>query len=270
MSTRYFRNGELPAGALRAMNVGKSYELKLEWVRKFSALYGDEEEEEDDKGREQIERDHPRGGFWALRNVSFSVAPGERVAILGPTGAGKSTLIHLLSGVLAPSEGFIEGTGIAINLRSVEAPIAKLWTGYENLLLLAQMLRIPAQRIEANADKIIEFSELGAHAHKNVTKYSSSMFQRLGTAMALNIEPHILLVDESFSGKDPHYNIKVTKKLRELAQNGTTLIFAASSEKYIRDLCTRGIVLHGGKIAFDGDIVAALTYYLPEETPSAK
>jgi ABC-type polysaccharide/polyol phosphate transport system ATPase subunit len=266
MNTRYFRNGELPAGALRAVNVGKTYEVKLRWLRKFSAKYGDDEADEDEESKrqeEEVEHEPRRDGLWALRNVTFSVAPGERVAVLGSAGSGKSTLLQMLAGILAPSEGFVEGTGISIALWAVQSAIAKLETGYENILLAAQLLRIPVDRVKANKKRIIEFSELGPHAHKRVTQYSTSMFYRLGMAMALNVDADILFVDESLGGKDPHYNVKVMNRIRELAQSGTTVIFAASSEKHVRDLCTRGIVLQSGKLTFDGDITAALAHYLP-------
>jgi ABC-2 type transport system ATP-binding protein len=271
MSKRYFPNGELSPGALRAVNVGKVYQGKLAWLRQFSSQFGADEVEPDDEADDEAteERNSSREGVWALHNINFSIAPGEKVAILGGTASGKSTLLQVLAGILAPSEGFVEGSGILIPIWSVNAPIAKGRTGYENLLLLAQMLRISPDRLGANKERIIEFSELGSHAHRRVSQYSSTMFHRLGTAMALNVDADFLLIDEAITGKDPEYNNKLMSKLGEIAQTGTTLILASRTNKLVSTYCTRGIVLRGGRLIFDGDIAEALKEYLPPaaETP---
>lgn len=268
MSARFFSNGSLPAGAVKVVRLGKRYESKVSWLRRFSAEVGDDELQDDDEPGGGEKEDYVADRAWALKDVTFSMAPGERIAILGAAGAGKSTLIRLLSGVLTPSEGMVEGSGTSILLSAVGTPIAPRRTGYENLFMLSHLLRVPRVQLEANIGKIVEFSELGAHVNKEVRTYSRSMFHRLGLSMALNIDPDILLVDDGVSSRDPKFHGKVMQRLAELCDKGTSLIFAAGHSRRVRALCSRAIVLKSGILTFDGHINEASRHYAQDHLGS--
>lgn len=257
-----FSKWQAPPGALEISGVGKTFEDKIAWLRRLSTKYGDEEEEEEDPDGSEPE-EPTAGGLWAVRDVSFSVAPGDKIAILGSAGAGKSTLLKMLSGHMAPSEGFIEGSGIAIPLSAVEVPLSPQRTGRENLVLIGKLLRFPPRLIDDHIDDIASFSELGVHMDKEVEKYSKNMFSRIGLAMAVSVNPDIILIDGRIGARDPQFSTKFLQRLADLTDRGTSLIFAGGNEKLARSLCNRGLVLASGRLTFDGDIQDA-TRHLAE------
>jgi ABC-type polysaccharide/polyol phosphate transport system ATPase subunit len=264
MSSRYYSGSRLSPGAVEVVGLGKYYQDKSGWLRWLSSRFGDKEFDADEPTADVEPPAAPIAtANWALKDITFSVKPGDRLAILGPAAAGKSTLIQVLAGHLAPSEGVVEGAGIAIPLSAVALPILPNRSGYENLLLVAQLLRIPRERVSQNVDKIAEFSELGSHLHKEARKYSKSMFQQFGLAMALHVDPDILLIDEGIGVRNVGFYYKAINRITELLERGTSLIFAASKEGQVREWCRRGLILSSGRVAFDGGIEEACRRHFP-------
>lgn len=196
--------------------------------------------------------------FNALDHVSFSVNPGESVAVLGRNGSGKSTTLKLLSGVLRPTSGNIYTMGRIAGLLEVGAGFHPDLTGRENVYLNAAILGMTKAETEARFDDILEFSEIGNFIDTEVKRYSSGMYARLGFSVAVHAEHDILLVDEVLSVGDAEFREKCHQKMRELQAAGNTMFIVSHSADQVRKLCQRGIVLDHGRVAFDGPIDDAI------------
>ncbi|WP_293781852.1 ABC transporter ATP-binding protein [uncultured Aeromicrobium sp.] len=196
--------------------------------------------------------------FVALDGVSFHVAEGESVAVLGLNGSGKSTMLKLISGVLEPDCGRVYTRGRVAGLIEVGAGFHPDLSGRENVYLNAAILGMNREQIEARFDDIVEFSEIGEHIDQEVKHYSSGMFMRLAFSVAIHVDLDILLVDEVLSVGDAPFRAKCEKKIQELTAEGVTMLVVSHSLGMVRNLCTRGIVLNKGKKMFDGPIEEAV------------
>lgn len=196
--------------------------------------------------------------FHALDGVSFTIAQGEAVALLGFNGSGKSTMLKLISGVLSPDEGEVRTRGRVAGLIEVGAGFHPDLSGRENIYLNAAILGMSKRETEARFDDIVAFSEIEKFIDTEVKHYSSGMFLRLAFSVAIHTHVDILLIDEILSVGDEPFQRKCIQRVRELHSQGKTLVVVSHDLNMVSDLCERGIVIQGGKVRFDGDSKSAV------------
>ena len=209
-----------------------------------------------------LKRDLKYKDFLALDGVSFSLETGDRLAILGSNGAGKSTLLKVIAGVLKQSEGEVTKTGNVVPLLELGAGFDMQYSGAENIYLYGSMLGYPKDFIKAKYDEIVEFADLGEFINMPVKNYSSGMRARLGFAIATVVEPDILILDEVLSVGDAAFKKKSEKKIMDMFDKGTTVLFVSHNEDQVRKLCSKGIVLKRGKLVYSGTANEAMDFYL--------
>ena len=209
-----------------------------------------------------LKRDLKYKDFLALDGVSFSLEKGDRLAILGSNGAGKSTLLKVIAGVLKQSEGEVTKTGNVVPLLELGAGLDMQYSGAENIYLYGSMLGYPKDFIKAKYDEIVEFADLGEFINMPVKNYSSGMRARLGFAIATVVEPDILILDEVLSVGDAAFKKKSEKKIMDMFDKGTTVLFVSHNEDQVRKLCSKGIVLKRGKLVYSGTANEAMDFYL--------
>ena len=192
--------------------------------------------------------------FWALTDVSFSVAKGERLGILGFNGAGKSTLLKVIAGVLKPTKGKVGVEGVIAPLLELGAGFDLNYTGAENIYLYGATMGYSRKYIEERYNEIVEFSELGDFIDVPVKNYSSGMRARLGFAIATAVDPEVLILDEVLSVGDAKFRIKSENKIKSMFDKGVTVLFFSHNTAQVRRLCTKAIILDHGKIIADGDV----------------
>ena len=198
----------------------------------------------------------------AVNNVSFNIRKGECVALFGKNGAGKSTILKLITGVTFPTEGTIEVKGRVSALLELTSGFDPEFTGRENIYLKGQILGIKDKEIKELEPDIIDFAELGEYIDQPVRTYSSGMKARLGFSINANIKPEILIIDEALSVGDEAFRRKCVKKVNEItSKEDVTLLFVTHATNTAKDFCTRGIVMKKGKAIFDGPIDNAIKEY---------
>jgi lipopolysaccharide transport system ATP-binding protein len=200
--------------------------------------------------------------FWALRDVSFEVQPGECLGVVGRNGAGKSTLLKLLSRITAPSEGRIGIRGRVASLLEVGTGFHPELTGRENVFLNGAILGMTRSEIQSRFDEIAAFSEVEAFLDTPVKRYSSGMHMRLAFAVAAHLEAEILLVDEVLAVGDVAFQRKCLGKMEDVTRTGRTVLFVSHNLSALRGLCNAGLVLDGARVVERGDIVRAIQAYL--------
>jgi teichoic acid transport system ATP-binding protein len=199
--------------------------------------------------------------FWALRKVSFSLSKGEILGIIGHNGAGKSTLCMALSQIMKPDEGTVTVKGRTTELFGFGAGFSPQLTGVDNIYLNGLLLGIPKQRLQDMYTDIVEFSELGEFIDSPVKVYSSGMKARLGFSIATSTEPEILIVDEALSTGDYHFFQKAAKRIQEIISSAKAVVVVTHNMNFVRDVCTRAIVISNGQIRFDGTPLNAINIY---------
>ncbi|HEX9605098.1 MAG TPA: ABC transporter ATP-binding protein [Myxococcales bacterium] len=199
--------------------------------------------------------------FWALRNVSLQIAPGEAIALVGHNGSGKSTLLKTIAGVLEPSEGAAVAQGRISPMIELGAGFDPELSGRDNVYLNGALLGFSRKQMEAKFQRIVDFSELGDFIDLPVKNYSSGMYARLGFAIAQDVEPDILIVDEVLAVGDERFQEKCKRRIQEFRAAGITFVFVSHSLPTARELCPRAAVLHHGRLAFDGPTDAAWERY---------
>lgn len=192
--------------------------------------------------------------FWALTDVSFEVAEGERLGILGFNGAGKSTLLKVIAGVLKPTKGKVSVQGVIAPLLELGAGFDMNYTGAENIYLYGATMGYSRKYIEERYNEIVEFSELGEFIDVPVKNYSSGMRARLGFAIATAVDPEVLILDEVLSVGDAKFRIKSENKIKSMFDKGVTVLFVSHNTAQVRRLCTKAILLDHGKIIANGDV----------------
>lgn len=198
----------------------------------------------------------------AVNNANFSIKRGESVALFGKNGAGKSTILKMITGVCFPTEGEIIVNGRVSALLELTSGFDPEFTGRENIYLKGQLLGLKNKEIQEVEDKIVEFSQIGEYIDQPVRTYSSGMKARLGFSINVNIKPEILIVDEALSVGDEEFKNKCIKKINSIIENdNVTLLFVTHATGVAREFCSRGILMESGKIVFDGDIDEAITRY---------
>lgn len=198
----------------------------------------------------------------AVDDISFDIQKGEGVALIGKNGAGKSTILKMITGVSFPTEGDIEVNGRVSALLELAAGFNPEFTGLENIYLKCNIMGMNEKEIKEVERPIVEFAALGDYIDQPVRTYSSGMKARLGFAINANIEPEILIIDEALSVGDKSFRQKCVKKVRSIMEGGeVTLLFVTHSSNFAKEFCTRGIVLEKGVMKFDGSIDEAIEFY---------
>lgn len=190
--------------------------------------------------------------FHALDGISFEIAAGDAVALLGFNGSGKSTLLKLISGVIRPDRGQVLTRGRIAGLIEVGAGFHPDLSGRENVYLNAAILGMSKKETQARFDEIVAFSEIEPFIDTEVKHYSSGMFLRLAFAVAIHTELDILLIDEILSVGDEPFQQKCLARIREMHAEGKTLVVVSHDLDMVSTLCSRGVLLRGGQVAFDG------------------
>lgn len=200
--------------------------------------------------------------FWALHDVSFSVRRGETVGIIGRNGSGKSTLLQMICGTVAPSTGTISTQGRVAALLELGAGFNVEFTGRENVMLNAAILGFSAQDMQARMAEVLEFSELGDFLDQPVKTYSSGMYARLAFSIAIHVDPDILIVDEALSVGDARFVAKCMRRIKEIKEQGTTILFVSHDVGSIRTLCERVVWLDKGRLVEQGDVFPVTGRYM--------
>jgi lipopolysaccharide transport system ATP-binding protein len=206
--------------------------------------------------------------LWALKNVSFEIAPGEIVGIIGRNGAGKSTLLKVLSRITEPTSGKVELYGRVASLLEVGTGFHPELSGRENVFLNGSILGMSRKEIEDKFDEIVAFAEIEKFIDTPVKRYSSGMYVRLAFAVAAHLEPEILVVDEVLAVGDMSFQKKCLGKMGEVATQGRTVLFVSHNMGSIGRLCKSGIVMDQGKVTFRGDITESIARYTQSATSS--
>ena len=199
--------------------------------------------------------------FWALKDVSFQVRRGEALGIIGANGAGKSTILKLVSNILKPTKGAINVHGRLSSLIEVGAGFHPDLTGRENVYLNGCILGMKRQEIALKFDEIVEFAGIGEFLDTPVKRYSSGMYERLGFAVAAHVDPEILLTDEVLSVGDMSFQERCFNKIQEKVASGVAVIFVSHNLQAVTRLCTRSMVLVKGTKIYDGPSEGALRAY---------
>ncbi len=206
----------------------------------------------------------PASEFWALKDVSFTIAKGERLGIIGANGAGKSTLLRLMARIYPPTSGTLSVRGSLAPLIEMGAGFNPELSGTDNILLNGAMLGFKRREMEAKVDGIYEFTGLREFADLPLKYYSSGMYTRLAFAIATEINPDILLIDESLGAGDAAFLDKARARILNLLDRSNVVVIVSHDLGILRELCTRGLWLHRGQIAGDGPIDEVIDRYLEE------
>jgi lipopolysaccharide transport system ATP-binding protein len=206
----------------------------------------------------------PRGQpptLWALDDVSFEIAAGEVVGIIGRNGAGKSTLLKVISQITEPTAGFVDVTGRVGSLLEVGTGFHEDLTGRENTYLNGAILGMSRREIDRKFDEIVAFAEVDRFIDTPVKHYSSGMYMRLAFAVAAHLETEILVVDEVLAVGDAQFQKKCLGKMDAIARHGRTVLFISHNLEAVQRLCTRGLLLDGGRLVADGRIDDVVSRY---------
>ncbi len=201
--------------------------------------------------------------FWALKDVSFEVQPGEVMGIVGRNGAGKSTLLKVLSRIVEPTSGRATLRGRVASLLEVGTGFHPELTGRENIYLNGSILGMRRREIESKFEEIVEFAEISKFLDTPVKRYSSGMYVRLAFAVAAHLEPEILIVDEVLAVGDAEFQKRCLGKMQQVAEEGNrTVLFVSHNMAAVRSLCSRAVLLHQGQLEFEGSAEEVVSRYL--------
>jgi len=200
--------------------------------------------------------------YYALKDLFFQVGKGEIVGIVGRNGSGKSTILKILTGVLSPSSGSVEIKGKVAALLELGAGFNMEYTGMENIYLNAAMMRVSKDEIEKKVPEILAFADIGDYINQPVKTYSSGMFVRLAFAVAINVDPDVLIVDEALAVGDARFQLKCMDKFMEFVQKGKTILFVTHDVNSVKRFCNRAIWLNQGELIMDGNTDEVTDRYL--------
>ena len=225
--------------------------IKVDNVTKVYKLY----ERPIDRLKETLRPGHKEyhRKFYALNNISFDVEEGQFVGIIGTNGSGKSTILKIITGVLTPTQGEVTVNGRVSALLELGAGFNMEYTGIENIYMNGTMMGYSRQEMDAKLPEILEFADIGDFVYQPCKTYSSGMFVRLAFALAINVDPEILIVDEALAVGDVFFQAKCYKKINEIRESGTTVILVTHDMGTIIKYCDKVVVLNRGKFVDEGD-----------------
>ncbi|MDH1147173.1 ABC transporter ATP-binding protein [Pseudomonas mosselii] len=226
---------------IKAINLSKCYEVYQKPHHRLLQMFA--------RGRSAYFQE-----FWAVRNVSFEIQPGETVGIIGSNGSGKSTLLQMLCGTLNPSSGSIDVKGRIAALLELGAGFNPEFTGRENVYLNAAILGLDRQQIDEQLPAIEAFAEIGEFIEQPVKTYSSGMYVRLAFSVAIHTNPSILVVDEALSVGDARFQAKCMDRIKQMKRDGVSILFVSHDVSAVRTLCDRAIWLDKGTVRGIGDV----------------
>lgn len=261
-------SGELFAG-LREQLAGRGSDellVEVERVGKYYRLY--------DKPQDRLKgllmapfgRTYGKK-FWALRDVSLHVAKGEAVGVVGRNGSGKSTLLQIIAGTLRASSGDVRTRGRIAALLELGSGFNPEYTGRENVYMNASILGLDRAAMDARLDDVLSFADIGPFVDQPVKTYSSGMFVRLAFAVAVNVDPDVLIVDEALSVGDISFQAKCFRKIREFRDRGVSMLMVTHDLSALTRFCHRAVVLDGGRVCGSGSAKAMVDLYKQIVTP---
>lgn len=199
--------------------------------------------------------------FEAVKNVSLTIRQGEMVGIIGQNGSGKSTLLKLISGVYKPSTGSVQVHGTLASLLELGAGFHPELTGRENIVLNGLLMGYSKKNLQSREQKIIEFADIGDFIDAPVKQYSSGMYMRLAFAVATEVDPEILALDEVLAVGDAGFQMKCASRLEQFRSAGKTILLVTHVMPQILKMCDRAIVMEKGQLVFDGTPTESLEFY---------
>ncbi|MBL7952453.1 MAG: ABC transporter ATP-binding protein [Flavobacteriales bacterium] len=208
--------------------------------------------------------------FWALKDLSFDISPGDRVGIIGRNGAGKSTLLKVLSRIVDPTAGRVTIEGRLASLLEVGTGFHPELSGRENIYLNGAILGMSRKEISSKFDEIVAFADVERFLDTPVKRYSSGMYVRLAFAVAAHLEPEILVVDEVLAVGDAEFQRKCLGKMKEVSLGGRTVLFVSHNMAAIQNLCSTAIYLKQGRLVTQGDTAQVLSTYLKDTGAAAR
>lgn len=229
---------------------GTRYAISVQDVTKVYRLY----EKPIDRLKESVSISHKNyhRDFYALNGLSFSVKKGETVGIIGTNGSGKSTILKIITGVLTPTSGNVEVNGKISALLELGAGFNMDYTGIENIYMNGTMMGYTKKEMDAKLQDILDFAEIGDFVYQPVKTYSSGMFVRLAFALAINVDPEILIVDEALSVGDVFFQSKCYRRMEEIRKSGTTILMVTHDMGSIIKYCDRVVLLNKGEFIAEG------------------
>jgi len=233
--------------------------LRVESISKQYRIYNrpsDRLKETVTRGRWKVHRE-----FWALKDISFEIEAGTTTGIIGPNGSGKSTLLQIITGTLEPTHGRVWLEGRVSALLELGAGFNAEFTGIENIFMNASLLSLSKAETEALLPEIASFAEIGDFIYQPLKTYSSGMYIRLAFAVAIAVSPQILIIDEALAVGDAVFQHRCTRRIKEMQENGTTILFVSHDPGAIRALCSRAILLNQGRMEADGPPAEVLARY---------
>lgn len=199
--------------------------------------------------------------FWALKDISFEVESGTTTGIVGPNGSGKSTLLQIITGTLEPTHGSVSIEGRVAALLELGAGFNPEFTGIENIFMNASLMGFSGSETENLLPEIASFAEIGDFIYQPLKTYSSGMYVRLAFAAAIAVAPQILIIDEALAVGDAVFQHRCMRRIKEMQENGTTILFVSHDPASVRALCNRAILLNGGEKIAEGSPPDVLNRY---------
>ena len=229
----------------------KNLAISVQGVSKIYKLY----DKPIDRLKEAVSLTHKsyHRDFFALSDISFDVKKGETVGIIGTNGSGKSTILKIITGVLSPTTGTVEVSGNISALLELGAGFNSEYTGLENIYMNGTMMGFSRQEMERRMDDILRFADIGDFVNQPVKTYSSGMFVRLAFALAINVDPEILIVDEALSVGDVFFQAKCYRRMEEMMKNGTTILMVSHDMGSIIKYCDKVVLLNRGHFVAQGE-----------------
>lgn len=199
--------------------------------------------------------------FYALKDVNMQIEKGEMIGFVGENGSGKSTILKIITGVLTPTSGSMTIDGKISALLELGSGFNPEYSGYENIFLNGMVLGFSREEMKERVDDVIQFADIGDHLYQPVKTYSSGMFVRLAFAVAINVDPDILIVDEALAVGDLEFQLKCMEKFTEIKNSGKTILFVSHDVNSIRRFCDRTFWLKNGEVVEYGDTMDVTTNY---------
>src|SRR5438132_4658471 len=212
--------------------------------------------------RRMRERGEWKEVFWALQDVSFTIERGEAVGLIGPNGGGKWTILKFLVGILQPTSGHVQTFGRTAALLELGAGFHPDLSGRENVYLNGSILGLSRLQIKRMLDDVVAFAEMERFIDAPVKHYSSGMYMRLGFAIAVHVQPEVLLIDETLAVGDEAFQAKCLARIHEIKKQGVTILLVSHGLDAVRELCRRGIWMDAGRVRADGaapEVIEAYT-----------